>query len=484
MKTQKTLLRATLLILFFIQFINLHAQQSDIYVDSTVTYFYLSPTDSTATNKTAILKDQGSLIQAEIYYQWNADTVWLKYTRNDYKYDLSDSLVEQINYRWNTDQKSWSYSYKDVYEYDVDGNKTCYCRFGWMADSGKWVLYNEWTYSFDPDGNSTGYVHGQRDSYSLEWKFISKYEIQYDASKDPVLETWYHWNQETDDWEYHVKEDQVFSQNRLDTVIVSYWDADTKLWEVNNKKVHSYNAPGYLVQILDLGWNSSEQVWIEGIKDEYTNDSNGNVIQHLRSTWNTTNNSWQERTKEINEFDLSGNKISSEKYLWDFLNNDWDGDSKQTFEFNQDNLLVEVKTYKWVMAGNSGSFIEDMKNTYIFDMDGYLTLYIRSNYFAGAGSYEAWEKTFYSYDKNINLSSVENLYNEDIVLYPVPVKDILLIKSDNEFGRIDIIDFTGKIVRTSQEKSVDLSSISSGVYLVNIYNLKGVSVSVQKIIKY
>jgi len=483
MKTHKILFRAIIIFLYFGQCAVLHSQQSEIYTDSAVTYFYLTPTDSSATNKTDWFKDQRALIQSEISYQWGNDLLWIGNERNDYNYDLNDSIVECIGYRWNTGEDIWDYYSRDVNDFDENGNKVSFYRYNWIADSGKWVLYHEWIYNYDISGNSLGYEHSQRDIYSLEWVHSSKYVVQYNPDNKPISKTWYNWDQATNDWKYYVRQELSYSLDRLDSVFVSYWNTDDELWEVNDKEEYSYDSSGNIIQILGLGWNSTEEQWVNGIKDEYTCDSSGNVLQHLRSMWISATGDWQEWTKEMNQYESRGNLVSTEEYTWDFSNNYWTGTSKKTFEFDQNNHLIEEKTYQWVFGETTGTFMEDRKITFTYDMNGSLSIYARLNYFADRDVYEAWEKTFYT-NNGIYQNDPEEVLSEiAIVLYPVPVRNTFMIKSDVELQRIEIFDLNGKMVKISRDKSVDISSLRSGIYLVNIFNNEGIRIFVQTIVK-
>ena len=57
-------------------------------------------------------------------------------------------------------------------------------------------------------------------------------------------------------------------------------------------------------------------------------------------------------------------------------------------------------------------------------------------------------------------------------VYPNPVKDVLTIKGD--YNSVDVYDVFGKIVLSSDAKqTINVSSLNSGVYMLNINTEKG-----------
>lgn len=70
-------------------------------------------------------------------------------------------------------------------------------------------------------------------------------------------------------------------------------------------------------------------------------------------------------------------------------------------------------------------------------------------------------------------------------LYPIPVRDLLMIESEIPVGRVELFDMNGRIVHTSGriEGGVDLSSLESGIYLVRLWDQDGILLGTRKILK-
>jgi hypothetical protein len=67
--------------------------------------------------------------------------------------------------------------------------------------------------------------------------------------------------------------------------------------------------------------------------------------------------------------------------------------------------------------------------------------------------------------------------NVRINIYPNPAKDVVTIKSDVDFSLVHIIDLSGRIVLFKNgiagSSQLDVSSLASGLYLINIFNRDG-----------
>ncbi len=84
------------------------------------------------------------------------------------------------------------------------------------------------------------------------------------------------------------------------------------------------------------------------------------------------------------------------------------------------------------------------------------------------------------------LSSINTLTASDVSIYPTLVKDNLQISSSQEINQIQVKNLLGQTIRVIQakglEKSVNLSSLSTGNYIVVVKTAAGL-ISAQKIVK-
>lgn len=66
-------------------------------------------------------------------------------------------------------------------------------------------------------------------------------------------------------------------------------------------------------------------------------------------------------------------------------------------------------------------------------------------------------------------------------VYPTLAKDIVNIKTNDKIEKVQLFDISGKLISTTKSNSINVSSLSSGVYIINIKTDK--EVVSKKIIK-
>jgi hypothetical protein len=75
----------------------------------------------------------------------------------------------------------------------------------------------------------------------------------------------------------------------------------------------------------------------------------------------------------------------------------------------------------------------------------------------------------------VSVRETEN--NNNLKFYPTPVKNILTIESSNTIGIVELYDFQGRLIRNIAVNSgiykLDMSSCSSGIYLVQVFTPAG-----------
>jgi len=72
---------------------------------------------------------------------------------------------------------------------------------------------------------------------------------------------------------------------------------------------------------------------------------------------------------------------------------------------------------------------------------------------------------------NISLSSTSDvieLSKNEVNVYPNPANDILNISASGEVSRVIISTLDGKVMKTSTESSVDVSDLTSGMYIYQV----------------
>jgi len=78
-------------------------------------------------------------------------------------------------------------------------------------------------------------------------------------------------------------------------------------------------------------------------------------------------------------------------------------------------------------------------------------------------------------------ASTSDFEFSNLVIYPNPSSDIIYIGGVEGIDKIVLYDITGKMIFTTQNNTIDISSLSDGLYLIEIF--KGNSKKVSKIVK-
>ena len=65
------------------------------------------------------------------------------------------------------------------------------------------------------------------------------------------------------------------------------------------------------------------------------------------------------------------------------------------------------------------------------------------------------------------LDDLSNIKN-NISIYPNPAKDVVFVKSETAITKIELYDFSGKKIKESASKEMNISSLKRGNYLLKI----------------
>ena len=105
-------------------------------------------------------------------------------------------------------------------------------------------------------------------------------------------------------------------------------------------------------------------------------------------------------------------------------------------------------------------------------------------YIVGAiiGSKDAMQTEYLSNLVSNNVGISEQPQTVELEVYPNPATDGIYIQSDENVINIDVTDLTGRIILSGNEKNINISSISSGTYLIKVTTQAG-KIGYQKFIK-
>lgn len=70
--------------------------------------------------------------------------------------------------------------------------------------------------------------------------------------------------------------------------------------------------------------------------------------------------------------------------------------------------------------------------------------------------------------KDENLATNDVGSKSTLSVYPTLAKDIVNIKTNDKIEKVQLFDISGKLISTTKSNSINVSSLSSGVYIINI----------------
>jgi len=179
-------------------------------------------------------------------------------------------------------------------------------------------------------------------------------------------------------------------------------------------------------------------------------------------------------------------------------------DNIGSITFTADNCKVKVMVYKSYISNfdlkleNGGTNFEMLvPNTLInqweeltFDLTSHigqtftrLTLIPDNSTDRSVQRVSYWDNISFNSNK---ANAVESVVNQNVHLFPNPVISSMHLTADQEINQIVLCNLVGQTVKSftvgSREKTIDLSDVSSGNYLIKIQLADG-SISTQKVIK-
>lgn len=72
------------------------------------------------------------------------------------------------------------------------------------------------------------------------------------------------------------------------------------------------------------------------------------------------------------------------------------------------------------------------------------------------------------------MSTNENqIYKNQIYILPNPTKDFVFVKSEKQISKIELYDYSGKKLKESTSKEMNVSSLPKGNYIIKVTDKEG-----------
>lgn len=465
--------------------------------------------------------DDDENILSSAVYIWYEDDWFLLYSYV-YTYDTNGDLIT-YSYNWYDylSEGRIGENIEQKYTYNAVGNVTSYENY-WFPIYHAYEMWYKTTYEYDSDGELVLCTELlTKDEEIDDWYFINKVEYEYNDNDYVSVETHLDWEESTNTWVFEKRFEYTYdnSGNRL-SEIWSHWDEGLNQWIYFIKEESEYNSNGILITFTESRWNEDRE-WQYWYKTEYTFDVNGNQTLLLNNEWDIESSEWEYDYKDEYSYDDSGNLILYIYSRWAF-GSQWIYNSKEEFTYDSNGYILSHIDYAWGWYGGGDEWVARWKKEYIFDNVGNIILYeeyhmelpdlIWVNFLKMEYEYDmetfiddvlyqqnAFESVYnYNYDLvNVPIKYKEytddngtwelrneksfyyshpflNIPDDDVIVYPNPASDFFLFaaKYPMDIKTIELYDLNGKeaLRQNGPNNRIDVSHLSSGVYLYKIYS--------------
>ena len=269
-------------------------------------------------------------------------------------------------------------------------------------------------------------------------------------------------------WENEARASYTYDDDLVTEVIIQEWENGN--WENETKEVYNYS--GDVTTVLYWDWNgsnwSSDELWT------YTKDGNTIelIIQYMQG------GAWQNDEKQLLTLDF-------DEHVTEILDQDWVGTSwvndERTTYIYEDGVFTNKNVEDW----NGSAWEDDLTFEYEY-VDGNAKHGECFEKEAGqwtpsdddiemAFGYGAKSNEYYGYRVDIqyvDLTQVGENTTASFVVYPVPAQDVLFIETDS-FQKAVIYSLSGQKVMESLRDRMNVSALSSGMYLIKVYDREG-----------
>ena len=324
----------------------------------------------------------------------------------------------------------------------------------------------------------TVYTYDEYDYYLIEehtkinegdgWMDYYMITYEYDFNGN-VLEALAMSAYETGEMENEARASYTYDGDLLSEVVYQEWeDGD---WVNETKEVYNYS--GDVSTVLYWDWNGTN--WTS---DElYTYTRNGNTIELLMQYMQ--GGAWQNDEKQITT-------LNFDEEVTEILDQDWAGTIWVNDELTTYNYEGNVFPTKTVKEWDGSDWEDHQKFEYTYDSNDNAV----SGLCLGFGGYD-WvsddgdiemvfgngEKSFEYYGywvevEYVDLTSVNENATAKFMVYPIPAEDEIQIQSEG-FQKAEIYSLTGQKMLESLQNNMNVSQLSSGLYIIKVYDLEG-----------
>lgn len=441
-------------------------------------------------SKSAINKTNTPPIQSRDNTTLKLDSLISNTQKRSFEYDEHGNVTYALAHRRITNAANWIDTFANEYSYDIHGNEILHIRYLFSPQTNQLQKNFKRTYQFNSENQeiiSTGYNWNVD---SENWIYTTKSENTYDQN-NLVEHVTYVWNSDSDTWKQNTRSKWTFNEDGQATLLESFiyggstnvwlnhsrrdyiYNADDlwiqttmQVWNTINEEwinyqtfLYEYNNAGSVTSVVLQNWNANQIEWVDQSIHEYEYNNSNWLIEHKYRYWNTNQNAWIHSSRFTYQVDDFGNRLESIRYIWIQQSNSWQENSKivrnVNYDYLTDNLAIPSLPVLYHPFNLGGIHKISNENLYAYSPESNNWIYI--------------EPYHYHYSE-IQLTSVEELEISDVLIYPNPTSDKILVSFDgfpDSNLNIQLYDINGRVVLAGiiqSGETIDLSHLAPGAY--------------------
>lgn len=350
--------------------------------------------------------------------------------------------------------------------------------FGFRDESTIVPLVANWETTEGGEYRTT-YTYDEYDFYLIEemtkvnegpdWEYFYRITYEYDFAGNVIEKLG-----EIDmgaGWENDAQAFFTYDGENLSEVVYQEWENGN--WVNDTKEVYNYN--GSVITVLYWDWNGNN--WASDELYTYTYDdlSVELVIQYMQG------GAWQNDERQV--FALNFDEKVEEIIVQDWSGTTWVNDERTLYGYDGGEVFdakgIDVWTgddwaqeYHFIYEYDDNGNAKYGECFYVYDgnlMDGDNDIEMAYGYGAASNEYYGWRVEV----EYVDLTSVkDNISASRFLVYPVPAQDEIFIEAEG-FQKAEIYSLTGQKLMESLRDRMNVSALSSGLYIMKVYDRDG-----------
>jgi hypothetical protein len=296
--------------------------------------------------------------------------------------------------------------------------------------------------------------------YLSDGSRIDKRTVTYDENGRKKVDMIRSWNKNDDTWRNTLQSDYRYEAEK--EVVI------TRSGGLYQTKTETFfSTTGKPVYSLTYRWNNETDDWAikPHLRCAWEYDSYGIVMICLKQSWNSDANKWSDyNIRILYSYNEAGALIEE---LFQTCN----GESEQWINKGKYSYLTDNEQQKTAISFffASGQWIFDGKTVYFYDNEGKIA---RCEYYNSSTGELFSAYSLITYSESIDFPVV--VESQEVTVYPNPVVSTFELTVPDEYlGKtMQLFDMTGVQVKMmavqNQKTQVDISGLSSGVYILRI----------------